>query len=312
MARLGLANAAIGTAVVVVITSVAGYLYFKKFGPCCKNKKAKKGPVTLVDPETKYSLKLIKKTTVSHDTRKFRFALPSDHHVLGLPTGQHIYLSAQIDGKLVVRPYTPISSDDDQGYVELMIKVYFKGANPKFPEGGKMSQHLESLKMGDTIEFRGPSGLIKYEGNGKFSVNSDKKSAPVAHKFKRIGMIAGGTGITPMLQIIYAILKDSDDKTEVSLLFANQSENDILCRVELEELREKHKDRFKLWYTVDKAGSDWKYSVGYVDQKMIEQHLPVPAAETGVLLCGPPPMIKSACVPHLEKIGYAVERTLTF
>lgn len=37
--------------------------------------------------------------------------------------GQHIYLSAKIDGQIVVRPYTPVSSDDDRGFVDLVIKV---------------------------------------------------------------------------------------------------------------------------------------------------------------------------------------------
>ena len=59
------------------------------------------------------------------------------------------------------------------------------------------------------------------------------------------------TGITPMLQIIKAILKDPSDTTRVSLLFANQSENDILVREELEEMAEKH-DQFSLWYTLDR------------------------------------------------------------
>lgn len=112
--------------------------------------------------------------------------------------GQHIYLSAKIDGKLVVRPYTPVSSDDDKGFVDLVVKVnnwrevvsvivqrlilllwmssrsrpfcwqvYFKDINPKFPEGGKMSQYLESLKINDTIDFRGPSGLLVYKGKGE-------------------------------------------------------------------------------------------------------------------------------------------------
>lgn len=39
------------------------------------------------------------------------------------PAGQHIYLSARIDGNLVIRPYTPVSSDDDKGFVDLVIKV---------------------------------------------------------------------------------------------------------------------------------------------------------------------------------------------
>uniref|UniRef100_A0A914RBM1 FAD-binding FR-type domain-containing protein n=1 Tax=Parascaris equorum TaxID=6256 RepID=A0A914RBM1_PAREQ len=82
--------------------------------------------VTLLDPEAKYALPLLSKEIVSHDTRRFRFKLPSEKHVLGLPIGQHIYLSAKVDGKLTVRPYTPISSDDDCGFVELMVKVYFK------------------------------------------------------------------------------------------------------------------------------------------------------------------------------------------
>ena len=40
-----------------------------------------------------------------------------------LSSGQHIYLSARIDGSLVIRPYTPVSSDDDKGFVDLVIKV---------------------------------------------------------------------------------------------------------------------------------------------------------------------------------------------
>lgn len=37
--------------------------------------------------------------------------------------GQHVYLSAKIDGNLVVRAYTPVSSDETKGYVDLIIKV---------------------------------------------------------------------------------------------------------------------------------------------------------------------------------------------
>lgn len=43
----------------------------------------------------------------------------------GLPIGQHLYLSAKINNELVSRAYTPVSSDDDVGYVDLVIKVRF-------------------------------------------------------------------------------------------------------------------------------------------------------------------------------------------
>lgn len=39
------------------------------------------------------------------------------------PAGQHIYLSTRINGNLVIRPYTPVSSDDDKGFVDLVVKV---------------------------------------------------------------------------------------------------------------------------------------------------------------------------------------------
>lgn len=80
-------------------------------------------PKLLVDPETKYAVPLIEREEISHDTRRFRFGLPTSQHVLGLPVGQHIYLSALVDGKLCIRPYTPVSSDDDHGFVDLVVKV---------------------------------------------------------------------------------------------------------------------------------------------------------------------------------------------
>ena len=61
-----------------------------------------------------------------------------------------------------------------------------------------------------------------------------------------------------MLQIIKAILKDPEDTTKVSLLFANQTEDDILVRSELEWLA-KQNDNFSLWYTLDRALEGFNY-----------------------------------------------------
>ena len=72
-------------------------------------------------------------------------------------------------------------------------------------------------------------------------------------------MIAGGTGITPMLQIIRQVFKDENDGTQLWLLYANQTESDILLRKELEEVRDKHSERFHLWYTLDRPSEGWQY-----------------------------------------------------
>uniref|UniRef100_A0A3Q4AW69 NADH-cytochrome b5 reductase n=1 Tax=Mola mola TaxID=94237 RepID=A0A3Q4AW69_MOLML len=261
--------------------------------------------VTLEDPNIKYALRLIDKQIVSHDTRKFRFALPSPEHVLGLPIGQHIYLSVKIDGKLVVRPYTPVSSDEDKGFVDLVVKVYFKDVHPKFPEGGKMSQYLESIKINDTIDFRGPSGLLVYKGKGVFAIQADKKSPAETKTAKHLGLIAGGTGITPMLQIITHVMKDPQDQTVCHLLFANQTEKDILLRPELEEIQ--------MFYISGVVGvSDWEYSQGFISEDMVREHLPPPSDDTLILMCGPPPMIQFACNPNLDKVGHSSSSRFNF
>merc|ERR1711879_117589 len=112
---------------------------------------------------------------------------------------------------------------------DLVVKVYFKNVHPKFPDGGKMSQYLENMKIGDTIDVRGPSGLLVYNGQGEFAIKPVKAS--------KVSMIAGGTGITPMLQLVTDVFRNEHDKTSLSLLFANQSEDDILVREELEAIQ---------------------------------------------------------------------------
>lgn len=95
-----------------------------------------------------------------------------------------------------------------------------------------MSQHLESLNIGDTIDIRGPNGLLIYEGRGCLKVRASKKDPPKQKFAKYIGMIAGGTGITPMLQLIRQIFKDSGDHVKLWLLFANQVINlEVVCNV---------------------------------------------------------------------------------
>ncbi|XP_034122317.1 NADH-cytochrome b5 reductase 3 isoform X2 [Drosophila guanche] len=282
---------------------------------------------TLVDPNDKYLLPLVEKEVLSTDTRRFRFGLPSKQHVLGLPVGQHIHLIATIDNELVIRPYTPISSDEDVGYVDLVVKVYFKDTHPKFPGGGKMTQYLEQMELGDKISFRGPSGRLQYLGNGTFSIKKLRKDPPKHVTAKRVNMIAGGTGITPMLQLVREVLKRNDkDKTEMALLFANQSEKDILLRGELDELAQKHPDQFKVWYTVDKAAEAlkrmprtanarfiaWSYNTGHVNDEMMEKHLYTPDTDTLCLLCGPPPMVNYTCIPGLERLGHRAEQRFSY
>ncbi|KAL8231730.1 hypothetical protein R6Q57_001508 [Mikania cordata] len=256
-------------------------------------------------PREKIPCKLISKTIVSHDVRLFRFALPSQDQVLGLPVGKHIFLCATVDDKLCMRAYTPTSTVDEVGYFELLVKIYFKGVEPKFPNGGLMSQYLESLPLESLLDIKGPLGHIEYMGKGTFSVHGKQKFAT------KLAMFAGGTGITPIYQVMQAILKDPEDDTKMYVVYANRTEDDILLRDELDAWAEKYPDRVKVWYVVAKSIREgWKYSEGFITEDIMREHIPEVSEDTLALACGPPPMIQFAINPNLEKMGYDIKNSL--
>ena len=59
--------------------------------------------------------------------------------------------------------------------MDLVVKVYMANVHPMFSDGGKMTQYLENLPIGDTIDMRGPSGLLIYNWKGVFDIMEDKK-----------------------------------------------------------------------------------------------------------------------------------------
>lgn len=297
------------TAVALVIVTTVVILLLMKTKPA-------------LDPVEFKPFPLIKREEISHDTRRFTFALPNGPNAkLGLPVGQHITLKfteTLEDGKTKnhQRSYTPVTGDDTPGSVTFVIKVYKAGVHPKFPAGGKLSQHLDSLKVGDTVDMRGPKGHLDYHKNGAFTIHPLRKKDPSEErKAKHFGMIAGGTGITPMLQIMNAVLRDEPNSdVTVSLIYANQTEDDILVREELEDALAKYDGRFKLHYTLDRPPTGWKHSTGFITKDMIDEHLPKAASDgsTQILMCGPPPMIKFACLPNLEALGFKKSDYFTF
>mmetsp|Transcript_23033 Transcript_23033/g.63047 ORF Transcript_23033/g.63047 Transcript_23033/m.63047 type:complete len:274 (-) Transcript_23033:567-1388(-) len=242
----------------IVMASVAlvilTVIFFAINGAPAKKKKPSSSAKFL--SKSRQSLTLGERTNISHDTVRFRFILPEEKPVLGLPVGKHFKLFApnrkgkvegewngrpdkEVDEPEIERKYTPTTSDDEVGYVDLIIKVY-KGGGEKFVDGGKMSQYLDSLRVGDKMDISGPWGMHEYLGKGNF------KSGTKTLQASKVGMMAGGTGITPMLQVVAAILKDDTDTTTVSLLYANQTEGDILVRDILENLAERYPKRFKV------------------------------------------------------------------
>ncbi|KAF2743851.1 putative cytochrome B5 [Sporormia fimetaria CBS 119925] len=232
----------------------------------------------VIDPKTWRNFKLTKKTLVSPNVYRFVFALPNPDDSLGLPIGQHIALRATVAGKPVARSYTPVSNDSDSGRIELLVKVY---------PAGLLTNHLANMNEGDMIKIRGPKGAMQYSRSYA----------------SEIGMIAGGTGITPMYQLIRAICEDKEDNTKVSLLYANNTEEDILLREELENFATENPHKFKVQHVLTQASDKWTGLRGFVNQDMIKEHLAPATDSSKVLLCGPPPMV-NAMKKNLAGLGW--------
>jgi cytochrome-b5 reductase len=152
------------------------------------------------------------------------------------------------------------------------------------------------LQPYQTIKVQGPKGNFFYTRN----------------MVKKLGMIAGGTGITPMLQIINAIVRDPEDVTEVSLVFANVTLEDIILKDEIDELAEKYYN-FKVHYVLNDEPKDpWDGSIGYVTPEIISKYLPTASTSDDykILICGPPPMV-SAMRTAVEVAGHEKPRVVS-
>ncbi|KAJ3066122.1 hypothetical protein HDU98_010547 [Podochytrium sp. JEL0797] len=271
----------------------------KKAKQTLLQKKAQETPTAaLTDPKEFQNFTLVATEKLTPNTSRFVFALPEGATELGLPTASCVVTKftngVKPDGKpdVVIRPYTPVE-DPSLGYTgtfDLIVKKY---------PNGPMSTHIFDLKRGDTLAMKGPIPKYQYAPN----------------KDGHIGMIAGGTGITPMLQVIHRALSDSHDDTKLTLLFANVTEQDIILRDQLDALAKQHKNRFSVHYTLDRPSEKWSGLSGFVNSDMLTSLMPAPG-QGKVFVCGPGPMVAHISGPKakdftqgelgglLETLGY--------
>ena len=216
-------------------------------------------------------LKLTKKMKLTHDTSYYTFDFGNKDAESGLITASCVltkYVTAK--GNNVIRPYTPVSDPSQKGTVDFIIKTY---------EQGKMSKHIDELKEGDTLSFKGPIVKWKWEPN----------------QFDSVALIGGGTGITPLWQLLHTIASNPADKTKVQLFYGSQSVDDIIARKEIDEIAAAHPDQVQVFYYIDNGKDDASKHIikGYIDKEALQKNLPAPSPKLKVFVCGPPGMYKA-------------------
>lgn len=221
---------------------------------------------------------LIDKTIISKNSAIYRFKLYNEYDQLNIPVGHHLACKVEIDGKDEIRYYTPISNQLDEGFFDIIVKSY---------KDGKVSKYFATLSPGDKVLFKGPVGRMSYRTN----------------MAKKIIMIAGGSGITPMLSVLGSIVTTPEDTTEVKLLFANETENDILLKEELDVYLEEYPN-FDLRYFVKHPSPSWNGYTGWITKDILKKELPEPNDDTKIFICGPMDM-KKQMLHDLEELGWS-------
>lgn len=184
--------------------------------------------------------------------------------------------------------------------MDFLIKKY---------EKGPMSTHIHDLVPGQSLDVKGP--IPKYPW--------------AANKHEHIGLIAGGTGITPMYQLCRAIFSNPDDKTKVTLVFGNIAEEDILLREQLADLENTYPQRFRAFFVLDQPPKKWNGGKGYVTKELLKTVLPEPKSENiKVFVCGPTGLMKAVSGDKkspkdqgeltgiLKELGYSPEQVYKF
>ena len=207
---------------------------------------------------------LAAKRTVSHDSELLTFRLPPALPEVGLPAPSGVKLVLNGTGK----SYSPVSHESTPGAFDLLVKAY----PPR--EGGGFGAFLCDLSVGDTA-------TMKFK-----SARSIHGSTSVGRRWSELGMIAGGTGVAPFVQIIRSILADPDDSTTLRLLSINRREEDILMRDELDSLASAHPERLSVTYSLTQPGDSWRGAVGRGSAALAASALPEPAGDVMVLVCG--------------------------
>ena len=232
--------------------------------------------VTRIKTKEPVSYELTAIHHATHDTKTFRFGLP-DTATLDMLPGDYLYVHATISGRAVKRPYTPSSLPGITGHFDLTVKRY---------EAGLISKYLHEQTVGNSVLMSGPN-------QGGHWVDG---------MAKKVGFVAGGTGITPMISIIRWILAQHLD-AELFLVFANKTEADIIFRKEWDRNVREYSN-FHCYHVLEQPPAGWSQGTGRITEDVLRRHLPNPGPESVIFLCGPPPMVDHV-EASLKGLGYS-------
>lgn len=195
----------------------------------------------------------------THNVKSFRLDLLQD---INFKAGQFLIVRLKT-GKNLSRALSISSSPTEKGYIEFTKKI----------TENDFSQVLDKLNIGDSVFIKYPYGSFVYDS-----------------EYRKIAILSGGIGITPVRSIIKCIVDKKMD-TDIVLLYGNRSEGDIVFRADFDEMRQEF-IRFKLIHVLSEPGAGWQGKIGRINLQIIKEEIS-DYIERKFYICGPPLMVKA-------------------
>ena len=236
------------------------------------------------------TVKVEKVTRETKDSSSFFF---NYSEAIRFKSGQYVTVKFLFDGKDTRRSYS-LSSAPGESLLSFTVKSV---------KGGLVSNHLKDKVIeGSELEISKPEG---------------KFVAEPKHELQRnYYLFAAGSGITPILSIIKDII-EQEPKSKVHLLYGNKTEDDIIFKDQLDQIKQKYAGQFEMEYTLSQAPSSglmkifsskkksWSGWKGRIDEGMIKKFLedyPKDHNDAVYMICGPGSMIEN-CSTALIALG---------
>lgn len=233
-----------------------------------------------------HSLRIASLTNETRDAVVVTFDIPAEQReAFAFTPGQNLTLRANFDGEEIRRSYS-ICSAPFEDKVSIAIK--------RVQDGLFSTWANKELRPGHTIECMAPSG--------SFGVAIEPASARHHIAF------AAGSGITPVLSILKTVLRE-EPKSSFTLVYGNRASSSVLFKEELENLKDRYIDRFRLVFILSREQQDIDLFNGRINRAKTDQLFQLWIDPTDIdvaYICGPQSMMEDVYV-SLTDHGVAKE-----
>ncbi|MEZ4853148.1 2Fe-2S iron-sulfur cluster-binding protein [Flavobacterium sp.] len=182
--------------------------------------------------------------------------------------GQYVTLKATLDGQEVRRAYS-ICTSPNSGELRVSIKAVKNGFFSTFAN--------DKLAVGNVLEVSTPEGKFTFE--------------PQTDKQKNYVGFAAGSGITPVMSILQAVL-ENEPQSSFILVYGNKSPEETIFFNQLHDLQNQYVGRLFVHHVFSQSNkSEW---FGRIDKAVVNNILFNKHSEKSFdkfYLCGPEEMI---------------------